>query len=392
MVDRIVWIVLDSVGVGELPDAGRFGDEGSNTLVHTVQRTGIRLPHLAGLGLGRIQGVKGIEMPEQVSGIYGKCAEMSNGKDTTIGHWEMAGIHSPDPLPTYPEGFPEEVLQPFMERTGYGVLCNRPYSGTDVIRDYGAEHMETGKLIVYTSADSVFQIAAHEAVVDVETLYKVCSVAREILQGKHGVARVIARPFQGEPGKFTRTANRRDFSLDPPGPTVLDRAKEAGLDVVAIGKIEDIFNGKGITHAIHTKSNMEGVDVLLESMEWQGKGIIFANLVEFDSAWGHRNDVAGYARGLVEFDDRLPEILGKMRETDVLVINADHGCDPTTPSTDHSREYVPLLLYGHRLGKGVDLGIRSSFADIGQTLAELLGLQELPFGKSFAGLILPQSN
>lgn len=380
---RVIWVILDSVGIGELPDADRFGDIGSNTFCNTVKASGISLPNLRKLGIGNIDGVDCYEDLDDVIGSYGKCVELSNGKDTTVGHWEMAGVHSPNPLPTYPNGFPKEIMDEFERRTGRKWLANKPASGTEILDELGEEHMKTGALIVYTSADSVFQIAAHEEIVPIDELYRYCDIARELLRGDHGVARVIARPFIGNPGDFKRTSNRRDFSLNPPGITVLDRAKEAGLDVIAVGKIEDIFNGVGITHAIHTKDNMDGVDQTLRFMKEENQGIIFTNLVEFDSTWGHRNNVQGYAGGLVAFDRRLPEIMEAMKDDDILIINADHGCDPTTESTDHSREYIPLLIYGKAIRKNVNLKVRGTFADIGQSIAQYLDLEAIPEGISF---------
>lgn len=388
--NRIVWIVLDSVGIGELPDAERFGDVGSNTLCNTAKAVGgLNVPNMVKLGLGNIIGVTDVDKCEAPIGCYGRLAEISNGKDTTIGHWEMAGIYTPEPFPVYPDGFPVEVIDAFVKKTGVsGVLANRPASGTQIIAELGDEHMRTGKPIVYTSADSVFQIAAHEDVIPLDKLYKMCEDAREILSGKHAVARVIARPFVGKDGAFTRTANRRDFSLKPTMDNVLNRAIDAGFDVIGVGKIEDIFAGVGITEAIHTKDNQDGVDVTIKYMKQDNKGIIFTNLVEFDSVWGHRNDYEGYARGLAEFDARLPEIMEALREDDCLIITADHGCDPTTPSTDHSREYVPLLIYGDKIRAGVNLGTGETYGDIAQTIAELLGLPKVNIGTSRVSDIL----
>lgn len=385
---RVIWIVLDSVGIGELPDADRFGDVGSNTFCNTVKETGISLPNLRRLGIGNIDGVDCYPNSNEVIGSYGKCVELSNGKDTTVGHWEMAGVHSPNPLPTYPNGFPMDIMKEFENRTERKWLANKPASGTEILDELGEEHMKTGALIVYTSADSVFQIAAHEEIVPIDELYRYCEIARELLRGEHGVARVIARPFIGVPGSFKRTSNRRDFSLNPPGITVLDRAKASGLDVIGVGKIEDIFNGVGITHAVHTKDNMDGVDHTLAFMKEENHGILFTNLVEFDSTWGHRNDVKGYAGGLVAFDERLPEILETMRDEDILIINADHGCDPTTESTDHSREYIPVLIYGKSIRENINIGVRSTFADIGQSIASYLELEPIPEGTDFMKEVL----
>lgn len=383
MINRIIWIILDSVGIGELPDAKLFGDVGSNTLENIAKATRLDLPNLYSLGLGNIDGVVHLDKVKEPKGAYCKMGQLSNGKDTTIGHWEMTGIYSPNPLPTYPNGFPKEVIDAFIEQTGRNILANKPASGTAIIDELGEEHMKTGKLIVYTSADSVFQIAAHEDIVPLEELYRYCSIARDILKGEHAVARVIARPFIGKPGNFKRTENRRDFSLLPPSKTILDLVKESGKDVIAIGKIEDIFAGQGITKAVHTKNNMDGVDKTLHYIRQENEGIIYTNLVEFDMTWGHRNDVIGYANGLMEFDKRLPEIFDAMKDTDILLINADHGCDPTTESTDHSREYIPFIAYGKELKQGVNLGIRKTFADIGQTIAEIFNLPKLKIGESF---------
>ena len=308
MIERLIWIIIDSVGIGELPDAAKYGDVGSNTLENTVRATDIKLPNLSKLGIGNIDGVTVLEKYENPIGIFGKMAEMSDGKDTTIGHWEMAGILSEKPFPTYPNGFPKEVIDEFVRRTNRDILANKPASGTEILKELGQEHIDTGKLIIYTSADSVFQIAAHEDVVPIEELYKICEIARDILKGEHAVARVIARPFIGENGDFKRTSNRRDYSLSPPEDTVLDKLKKNKYDVIAVGKIEDIFNQQGITEAVHTKDNMDGMNQTIEYMKQDNKGLIFTNLVEFDSTWGHRNDVHGYAKGLVEFDNKEYEV------------------------------------------------------------------------------------
>jgi phosphopentomutase len=381
---RVILIVLDSVGVGALPDAAEYGDEGSNTLGNIARAVGgLHLPHLETLGLGHTTAVQGVPPAAQPRGAYGRMAEASRGKDTTVGHWEIAGVISQRPLPTYPHGFPDELVAEFERQIGRQVLGNVVASGTEIIAELGAEHMRTGRPILYTSADSVFQVAAHEEVIPVPELYRICTLARELLQGEHGVGRVIARPFVGEPGDFTRTANRRDWSLPPPRETVLDRLVAAGYAVQAVGKIEDIFAGRGITTAEHTKDNMHGVDVTLEFMARPAAGLIFTNLVDFDMRWGHRNNAAAYASGLEAFDARLPEILAALRPDDLLVLTADHGCDPTTPSTDHSREYVPLLVYGEAAQPGIDLGTRTTFADIAATLAEIFRLGVWPVGKSF---------
>lgn len=372
---RVFLIVLDSVGIGELPDAGRYGDEGSNTLGSAATSSEFSMENMARLGLFQIDGVTCGEKVSNPQGTFARMTEVSNGKDTTIGHWEIAGIVSKQPLPTYPDGFPAEVLDAFSEAVGRGVLCNKPYSGTEVIERYGEEHMKTGKLIVYTSADSVFQIAAHEDIVPVEELYRICQKAREILVGEHGVGRVIARPFTGEPGAFKRTANRHDYSLVPPARTMLDYLKEAGLTVAAVGKINDIFAGQGITEMVRTKNNEEGIDRTIEYLQKNFRGLCFINLVDYDMIYGHRNDVDGYARALTAFDKRLPEILEKLREDDILMITADHGCDPATESTDHSREYTPLVITGQRVKKGNNLGTRKSFADIAATVLQYFGIE-----------------
>jgi len=389
MAKRIIWIVLDSVGMGEAPDAARFGDEGSNTLGNLSKAVGgLNLTNLENLGLGMIDGMVEIGKVSNPLGAFARMTEASAGKDTTMGHWEMAGIITKEPLPTYPNGFPKEVIDEFIKRTGVlGVLGNCVASGTEIIKRLGDEHLKTKYPIVYTSADSVFQIAMHEDIFPVEKQYEICQIAREILTGEHGVGRVIARPFIGSNGEYTRTSNRRDFSLLPDKDNILVKAREAGLVVASVGKIEDIFAEVGISFGKHTKNNMEGVDVTLEFMDKVESGIIFTNLVEFDMIWGHRNDIAGYSNGLREFDARLPEITGKMVPGDVLVITADHGCDPTTPSTDHSREYVPCLMYGDTIRPGANAGTRETFADIAQTIADMLGISHVSNGKSFYDMI-----
>ncbi len=388
MSKRVIWIVLDSVGMGELPDAERFGDKGSNTLGNIAAQVGLSVPNMRKLGLGNIEGMVNIQPESEPIGCYGRLGEISDGKDTTTGHWEMAGIYSKKPFPTYPNGFPEDVIEAFKTATGMkGVLANCTASGTEIIERLAEEHVKTGFPIVYTSADSVFQIACHEEVYPIEKLYEMCEKARELLKGEHAVGRVIARPFVGEAGNYTRTANRRDFSLVPPKENLLDYMKSAGLDVIAVGKIEDIFAGAGITEAVHTKDNMDGVQQTLRYMDEDNHGLIFTNLVEFDMKWGHRNDPEGYAKGLEEFDEVLPEILEKMKDEDILIITADHGCDPTTPSTDHSREYVPVLVYGKSLKENVDLKTGATYADIGQTVAQLFDLPKLSIGTSFLNKI-----
>ncbi|NLC77355.1 MAG: phosphopentomutase [Clostridia bacterium] len=377
---RVMLIVLDSVGVGALPDAHLYGDEGSNTLGNIARRVKLALPNLGKLGLGNIVPIEGIAPAAAPLGAFGKMAELSPGKDTTTGHWEMAGIVLEKPFPIYPEGFPEEIINAFEERTGRKVLGNKPASGTVIIEELGAEHLATGKPIVYTSADSVFQIAAHEEVIPLEELYEMCRVAREILQGEHAVGRVIARPFVGTPGKFQRTANRHDYSIEPPSPTMLELIKDRGLEVVGIGKIGDIYSGKGLTKSVPTKGNADGIDRTLAAWQSVKAGLVFTNLVDYDMKYGHRNDVAGYAAALEEFDGRLPEIMGQLNEEDLLIITADHGCDPTMPGTDHTREYVPLLIYGAKVKAGTNMGIRKTFADVGATVTGYLGAGAPPNG------------
>ncbi len=389
---RAIIIVLDSVGIGELPDAAEFGDVGSNTLVNIKKkRPQTSLPHLCSLGLGNIQG-EDIALLGKVSspkGAFGKMAEKSKGKDTTTGHWEMSGVITENPFPTFTEtGFPKDIMEKFETAIGRKTLGNYAASGTAIIQDLGDEHKKTGYPIVYTSADSVFQIAAHEDIIPVEELYKICETARKILTGKYGVARVIARPFMGDSGNYTRTKNRRDFSLPPTGVTILDLAKEKGLNVTAIGKIEDIFAHRGITHADHTTNNQDGIEKTIFYTKKHFSGILFTNLVDTDMIYGHRNDVEGYASALEYFDQKLPEIIGAMDEEDILFLTADHGCDPTTPSTDHSREYVPLLVYGKHIREGVDLGIRKTFADLGQTISDYLELDAQFEAESFLSDIL----
>lgn len=384
----MVLMVLDSVGIGALPDAAEFGDAGANTLVHIAERMGgLHLPHMAALGLGRIADIPGVPR-ETARGAFGKLQEKSKGKDTTTGHWELGGIILPEPFRTYPGGFPPEVMEAFEVAVGRGTLGNYPASGTEIIQQLGEEHLRTGKPIVYTSADSVFQIAAHEDIIPIEELYAMCRKARKILVGPHAVGRVIARPFTGTAGNFTRTPRREDFSLEPPHKTILDLTKEAGLEVMGVGKIGDIFANRGLTRSNHTVPNMESVDATLEFMALQKPGLIFANLVEFDMTYGHRNDVEGYARALEEFDARVPELLNALEAGDVLVITADHGCDPVHPGTDHTREYVPVLICGDAIRSDVDLGIRASFADLGATVTELLGIPAPKDGQSFAADIL----
>ena len=386
---RVFLFVLDSCGCGEMPDAAKFGDFGVNTLRSCATSAQLHVPNMVSYGLGNIDSVDFLGKSDAPKGAFARLKEASMGKDTTIGHWEIAGIISPNPLPTYPDGFPEEVLKPFREATGRGVLANAPWSGTEVINKYGAEHMRTGDLIVYTSADSVFQIAAHEDIVPPEQLYEYCRIARKILTGKHGVGRVIARPFIGNPTDgFTRTANRHDFSLEPPAETVLDAIKAAGQDVLAVGKIHDIFAGEGMTEFVYTKGNTDGLNKTLAYAERDFRGLCFINLVDFDMLYGHRRNIDGYAAALTEFDGFFGKFVEGLGEDDIVMVTADHGCDPAyTATTDHTREYVPLLIAGKKV-KPVNLGTRSSFADIAATVAELLGVKYETAGKSFAGEIL----
>ena len=382
---RVFLIVLDSCGCGEAPDAAKFGDYGVNTLKSCSTSEKFHVPHMISCGLGSIDGVDYLGKADPQTGACARLHESSAGKDTTIGHWEIAGLISEKPLPTYPNGFPEEVLKPFREATGRGVLANAPWSGTEVIQKYGAEHMKTGDLIVYTSADSVFQIAAHEDVVPPEQLYEYCRIARKILRGRHGVGRVIARPFVGDPEHgFTRTSNRHDFSLEPPAPTMLDAIKAAGLESYAVGKIFDIFAGEGITEHVYTKGNTDGMEKTMQAAARNFTGLCFTNLVDFDMLYGHRRNIDGYAAALTEFDGWLPKFLDTLGEDDLVMITADHGCDPAyTATTDHTREYVPLLIAGKRV-KPVNLGTRKTFADIAATVTELLGVSYETPGTSFA--------
>lgn len=373
---RVFLIVLDSVGIGALPDAKEYGDEGTNTLKSAATSPYFHMPNMKKLGLFNIEGVDWAEGTKAPEAFFASMKEASKGKDTTIGHWEIAGHISKAPLPVYPEGFPKEVLDAFSKATGRGVLCNKPYSGTEVIKDYGDEHVKTGDLIVYTSADSVFQIAAHEEVVPVETLYEYCRAARAILTGEHGVGRVIARPFVGADGNYTRTTNRHDFSLEPPGVTMLDQLNEAGLTVIGVGKIKDIFAGKGIGEYTYTTGNQDGIEKTLEYMKKDFEGLCFVNLVDYDMLYGHRNDIDGYAKALTYFDERLPEILALLGDEDLLMITADHGCDPGyTESTDHSREHTPFLIYGKNVAPG-NGGTRETFADIGATILKYFGISQ----------------
>ena len=389
MAKRAFLIVLDSFGIGGAPDAAAFGDEGSDTLAAIAKSEKFSTPELAKLGMFNIEGVTCGTPAEAPTGSFARLVEQSAGKDTTIGHWEIAGVESPRALPTYPNGFPEEVIAEFSRRTGRGVLCNKPYSGTDVLRDYGEQHMKTGDLIVYTSADSVFQIAAHEEIVPVEKLYEYCEIAREMLQGEHGVGRIIARPFVGTgAADFKRTSRRHDYSLLPPKKTVLDFLQDAGLTTIGVGKIYDIFAGQGVAETTRTTSNHNGMEVTLDIAKRDFEGLCFVNLVDFDMVYGHRNDVDGYAAAATEFDGQLAELLPLMREDDLLMITADHGCDPSTPSTDHSRECVPLLIYGDKIRAGVNLGVRQSYASIAATLADWFGISAEIAGKSLLPEVL----
>ena len=385
---RVILIVLDSVGMGELPDAEAYGDRGSNTLGNIAAKVEeFSLPNMENLGLGNIDGISGYKKNTMPTGCFGRMAEKSFGKDTTTGHWEMSGIILERPFPVYPNGFPDDVVESFEKAIGTKTIGNIAASGTEIIKMMGDEHVKTGYPIIYTSADSVFQIAAHEEIIPVERLYDICLTARKLLKGEHAVGRVIARPFEGKSGSYARTDRRRDFSLKPIRKTILDYTVEAGYKVKAVGKIEDIFGGQGISEAVHTHNNMDGVDKTLEYMKTDFEGLIFTNLVDFDMVYGHRNNVEGYAKALMDFDKSMPEIIGLLKDDDVLIITADHGCDPTTPSTDHSREYVPLLVYGKKLKKNINLGTRSTFSDIAATISEVFALKADVPGTSFFSLI-----
>jgi phosphopentomutase len=386
--NRAIVIVLDSLGIGELPDAAAFGDKGSNTLGNIARKVTLNIPHLLSLGLGNIRSLPGVPPSDNPIASYGMMAEKSAGKDTTTGHWELMGLVQDYPFPTYPHGFPPEIMEKFKKEIGRGTLGNVPASGTEIIEELGAEHIKTGYPIIYTSADSVFQIAAHEEVIPPEQLYYFCRVARRILTGKNKVARVIARPFIGKPGSFVRTARRKDFSLSPPEETLLDKLKKKNLDVIGVGKIGDIFALKGLTRSLPTKSNVQSVQLTIQVMKEPIAGLIFTNLVDFDMLYGHRNNPSGYAGALAEFDSFLPEIDKVRKQNDIVVLTADHGCDPTTTSTDHSREYVPLLIWGNQVKRGYEIGIRSSFADLGQSLAEAFQCEKLDNGTSFLSDIM----
>ena len=386
---RVFLFVLDSCGIGAMPDSESFGDVGVNTLKSCTTSDKLHIPNLVAAGLGNIDGIDYLPKTPAPTGAVARLTEASMGKDTTIGHWEISGLVSPEPLPTYPEGFPQEVLDAFAEATGRGCLCNLPYSGTDVIRDYGQEHLDTGKWIIYTSADSVFQVAAHEGLVPLEELYEACHKARNILRGKHGVGRVIARPFVGDAvNGFKRTSNRHDYSLEPPAATMLDAIKAAGLDSIAVGKIHDIFAGYGDTEYVYNKSNTHGMEHAANYARQDFQGLCFVNLVDFDMLYGHRRDIDGYAAALTEFDTWLGGFMQTLEEDDLVMITADHGCDPAyTATTDHTREYVPLVILGKQV-KPVNLGTRKTFADIAATVTELLGVEYETVGKSFAKEIL----
>jgi phosphopentomutase len=388
---RVIWIVLDSVGIGEMPDAEAYGDKGSDTLGNLAKAASaigrpLHLPNLCRLGLANIKPLTGLAPDAAPMGAYGKAALASPGKDTTTGHWEMAGIHLAKPFPLFPHGFPPEVMDEFERRIGRSTLGNKAASGTEIIQELGEEHVRTGSPIVYTSADSVFQVAAHEEVIPLFELYKICETAREILHGKYEVGRVIARPFTGEPGAFTRTTNRHDYAVPPPRGMLLDKLAERKIEVLGVGKIFDIFLGRGIGDSEKTKSNADGMAKTLKAMDTLEHGLIFVNLVDFDMLYGHRNDVKGYAGALEEVDAWLPLLEAKMGDGDLAILTADHGCDPTTPSTDHSREYVPVLTYGKKARSGVGLGVRGSLSDLGQTVAENFGTR-IENGESFLELI-----
>ena len=379
---RVIWIVLDSVGIGEMPDAAAYGDAGSDTLGNIARKRTLHLPNMAKLGLGNIKALANIQAVEHPAAAYGRCALASPGKDTTTGHWEMAGIHLDKPFPIYPRGFPPEIMQEFERRIGRGTLGNKAASGTEIIKELGEEHMRTGRPIVYTSADSVFQVAAHEEVIPLWELYKICETARDLLRGPYEVGRVIARPFIGQTGAFTRTPNRHDYAVPPPQGMLLDQLEANNVRVFSVGKIFDVFLGRGIQDHEKTKNNTDGMAKTLAAMDELDRGLLFVNLVDFDQQYGHRNDVEGYAGALEEFDGWLPSLHAKLSEDDLVILTADHGCDPTTPSTDHSREYVPLLAYGTRHSEGVNLGVRPTLSDIGQTVADNFGAH-ISKGESF---------
>ncbi|MFD1777244.1 phosphopentomutase [Fredinandcohnia salidurans] len=382
---RIFLIVMDSVGIGEAPDAKKFGDEGSDTFGHIAEKMdGLHMPNMAKLGLSNIREIKGIPVQDKPLAYYTKMQEASNGKDTMTGHWEIMGLHIETPFKVFPEGFPKELLDEIEKRTGRGILGNKPASGTEILDELGEEHMKTGKLIIYTSADSVLQIAAHEEIVPIDELYKICEIARELtLDEKYMVGRIIARPFVGEPGNFTRTSNRHDYALKPFERTVMNELSDSGLDVIAIGKISDIYDGEGVTQSLRTKSNMDGMDKLVETLDMDFTGLSFLNLVDFDALFGHRRDPIGYGKALEEYDARLPEVFEKLTDDDLLIITADHGNDPVHSGTDHTREYVPLLVYNKKMDRGEELPLRSTFADVGATVADNFNVTPPKHGKSF---------
>ncbi|HBB98718.1 MAG TPA: phosphopentomutase [Blastocatellia bacterium] len=387
--NRITLIVLDGAGIGAMPDAPEWGDAGSDTFGHICESRQLQLPNLRSLGLGNIRPLSGVARIEKPRGSYGKCALRSNGKDTTTGHWEMAGIILERAFPTYPNGFPQFVIDEFIAKTGVpGILGNIPASGTEIIKELGAEHVKTKKPIVYTSADSVFQIAAHEEVIPLERLYEICEIARDILRGEHEVGRVIARPFLGQPGSFYRTENRHDYAVPPPRENLLPLLSDNGLDVVSIGKIASIYDSEGVTQDLTARNNEQSIDQTIRALKDETRGLIFSNLVDFDMLYGHRRDTEGYARALEHFDSRWPEIEDVMRDGDLLMITADHGNDPTYPGTDHTREYAPLIVYGKKAQAGVNLGTRSSLADIGRTIADNFGL-DLRAGDGFLNRVRP---
>lgn len=385
MIKRVTILILDACGVGELHDAKQYGDIGAATIPNVAEKLGgLHMPNCAELGLGNIVPIRGVGPVKKARGAYGKMAEVSPGKDSTTGHWEIAGVHLKCPFPVYPEGFPEELVEEFENRAGIKTIGNVPASGTEIIEQLGKQHLESGHVILYTSADSVFQLAAHEEVIPLERLYEICRIARGLLTGGNGVGRVIARPFLGQPGHFKRTAHRKDFSLEPTDITILDKLRENNFPVIAIGKINDLFAGKGIDRAVKTADNIDVIENVIAELEKNGHGLIFANLVDFDMLWGHRNDYESFGRGLEIFDLRLPDIMKCMNKNDLLIITADHGCDPTlADSTDHTREYVPLLVYGPDLPGDRSLGIRETFADISSTLADMLGIEYTFPGNSF---------
>lgn len=384
MIDkRVFLIVLDSFGIGEMPDADKFGDEGSNTLGAIYKSPKFDAPNLKSLGLFNIDGVDLNKEVKAPKGSFARMTEASNGKDTTTGHWEMAGIISKKPMPTFPNGFPQEFIDEFSKKVGRDIYCNKPYSGTEVIKDYGKKHMEEGGLIVYTSADSVFQIAAHEDIVPVEKLYEYCEIARNMLQGDLAVGRVIARPFVGEDGDFIRTSRRHDFSLEPTGHVMMDFLKDEGYETIGVGKINDIFAGRSISETHPTKNNDDGMDKTLSIMDKDFKGLCFVNLVDFDMVYGHRNDVDGYAKAMSDFDKNLGKMMEKLDDKDIVILTADHGCDPETPSTDHSREYVPMIIFGKDIKEGINLNTRQTFADIGKTITDIFDVKSDIKGESF---------